>query len=293
MRYAVASVISKKKQGLSESPARNALKGDEESLAILLEETEKLLEIAAELQPGINTRQGKQLVRRFALEISRYFRKLSQNIPVERLPRLISIASKVQEAAGDDLADDIAGGIAKKADSDLEYTIEKFLSAGYALGGKQAIQAVKFKGSFNVVNDQAVKWLKSRGAEQVKNITEVTRSQLRTILIDGAHKGQSVQQIAKRIRDDLAQMADAYKGRSYAIAQNEVHEAMSESALQTYKRLEVEYKSWSSALEPCEICQGNESAGIISMERAFPSGHYRPPAHPRCLCVLTPERIRD
>jgi len=46
-------------------------------------------------------------------------------------------------------------------------------------------------------------------------------------------------------------------------------------------------KSWmAGGQNPCEICQGNEDAGDIALEAAFPSGHLHPTAHPQCECAV-------
>jgi len=52
--------------------------------------------------------------------------------------------------------------------------------------------------------------------------------------------------------------------------------------------LGCEGKEWLTAGGGCDICGDNEGDGAIPIENNFSSGHARPPAHPRCLCSLSP-----
>lgn len=35
-----------------------------------------------------------------------------------------------------------------------------------------------------------------------------------------------------------------------------------------------------------DVCDLNQAAGVLPIDRPFPSGHYAPPAHEHCACIL-------
>jgi hypothetical protein len=74
------------------------------------------------------------------------------------------------------------------------------------------------------------------------------------------------------------------------IAQNEAVGVISRPSLESMKDLGVTGKEWVTAGDDrvCEICLGNQDAGVIPVGRAFPSGHMHLPGCERCRCVLAP-----
>jgi len=269
-----------------------------------LDEIQSLLEVLASRQAGIRTPAARKLEAKFAKAVSLYFQRLARNFPYSSLsayvsqygpgepikgsrqplrnPESVWLLEAKQEDARKLLGKAVEGGR-----EDLRVIIESHATRSYELGSKQAAAAVRIRSTFALVDDGAKHWIKRRAATQVTNINETTRNRLARILIEGVDKGQSVPKIASNIR---AEITDMSRYRANMIAQNELNEAMSEASLRTYERLEVTHKSWSAALEPCEICAANEAEGIVPIDHTFSSGHKRPPAHPNCLCTLTPEK---
>lgn len=258
----------------------------------ILNEIQNLLE--ALVKTGVRTPAARKMEARFSRAMSLYFRRLARKLPYSSLTTFVNRyqtkeaqgASRLLEAKKDE-AKKLLGKAVEAGSSDLEKTIELGVANGYELGGSQAAAAIKITPTFDLVDEGAKRWIRKRAAAQVTNINKVTRDRLARVLIDGVDKGLPVPKIGRLIRADVMDMS-VYRAKM--IAQNELNESMSEASLQTYQRLEITHKSWSSALEPCEICQGNEAEGKVVIDHTFKSGHTRPPAHPNCLCTLTPER---
>lgn len=255
----------------------------------LIAEINLLLE--ALVRTGIRTQEARRLEVKFARTMSLYFRRLARKFPYSSLvgyvnQHRVKEASRLLESKKSD-AKKLTGRAVEPQSEELRSIIEDNAAKGYLLGAEQAASAIRITPTFELVDEGAKNWIRKRAAAQVTNINEVTRDRLAKVLTEGVDKGQSVPQIAKNLR---SQMTDMSKYRSNMIAQNELNESMSEASLQTYKRLDVKYKSWATALNPCEICRGNEAEGVVPIGHVFSSGHSRPPAHPLCVCALTPEK---
>lgn len=75
--------------------------------------------------------------------------------------------------------------------------------------------------------------------------------------------------------------------RALMIAQTEMSSAVSVAARELYQDSGVELVEWLTA-DPCDICQENEDVSPIGIDETFPSGDTEPPAHPNCVCDLSP-----
>jgi len=253
---------------------------------------QELLEAVRGRQPGIDSLKAKKLQRRFARQMSLYFRQLGRNIPYKDLPGYLDTHGVVKEAAPPDddamrIAANVTEGMTQRLDSTLRPNIEK----GFILGANQAHEIFNLQPTFGLIDDNAVRWMNSRAAEMVTKINEETRKRLAGTLSRGARAGDSTARLARRIRSEVSSMANITEGRAHLIATTELNNAMSEASLQTYDRLGVAGKSWSTAGddEVSEECQANEGAGVIPIGATFPGGVGRPPQHPNCRCSLVPE----
>uniref|UniRef100_A0A6M3L1M3 Putative methyltransferase n=1 Tax=viral metagenome TaxID=1070528 RepID=A0A6M3L1M3_9ZZZZ len=259
------------------------------SVEELVQEIDLFLE-AITKKAGILTPEGRKLERRYALKLSLYFSKMARNFPYSRLSSFVGQyqvkESRLLESKEKD-AQKITSKAAEAQSEELYEILVDNNGTGYALSGAQAVRSVRMKATFEVVDDGAKKWIRKEAAAKVTKINEVTRDRLARVLSEGVDRGQSVAKIAKNIR---AEVGDMSRYRSKMIAQTELNNAMSEASLRTYERLGVENKSWSTSGDACEICLGNEAEGIVPIDHVFSSGDERPPSHPNCLCVLSPEK---
>lgn len=259
----------------------------------LIAEIEKILEVVRGSQPGIHNLKAKKLEARFKRELSLYFRRMSRNIPYSDLPGYLERNAVVKEAlTPDDEALRIAAEVTEEMSQRLDSIIRKNVESGYLLGATQAHQLFRLEPTFELIDDGAVQWMNRHSARMVTKINQTTRDELARTLTRGARMGESVPKLAKRIRSEVLDMANITKGRAQLIANTELNEAMSEASLQTYKRLNIPGKSWSTVGDDrvSDECRSNQAAGIIPMNEAFPGGVQRPPQHPACRCTLVPEK---
>lgn len=252
-----------------------------------------LVEALKDKTVGINTKEADGIVERFAAALAGWFMRISDEYPWDRLESLLRELSKPIEAEQSlDVVDDWLRYVLELNVADLEKIILTYMKEGYQIAANQTLASLEVH-NFAVLDEGALKWIESHGAELVKDINDVTPDMLgiRNIIDKGVAEGQPVQKMAREIKAQFSEMADQYKGRAFVIAQTETANAMSEASLQTYMRLGVEGKGWNAALEPCDICIRNQSVGVIPVDQAFPSGDMRPAAHPRCKCSLYPASL--
>lgn len=141
------------------------------------------------------------------------------------------------------------------------------------------------EGSFDLANPDAIKVLEELGLSRVTGMTDTTIDLLRTVLADGIDKGLHPSDIARLLRERIADMS---KERAETIARTETAFAYSYAALETYKRNGVERKIWLTA-EDDKVdppCNDYEARGSIPIDEAFGGDDQHPPAHPRCRCAL-------
>lgn len=75
--------------------------------------------------------------------------------------------------------------------------------------------------------------------------------------------------------------------RALAIAQTEMSRAVATASRQLYEESGVELIEWIVA-DPCDVCQENADVSPIRIGDTFPSGDTEPPAHPNCVCDISP-----
>jgi hypothetical protein len=155
----------------------------------------------------------------------------------------------------------------------------------------------------SLVNEDAVRFANERAAELIGRkwidgkladnpdakwaITDTTRDGIRKLVAQAEEQGQSVQQLAKAIRESALFSAD----RASRIAQWELGYSANNGNLIAWKRSGVvNKKRWrlGSEHEICDECDANVKAGAIGLDDEFPSGHICPPAHVGCPCTCLP-----
>lgn len=92
---------------------------------------------------------------------------------------------------------------------------------------------------------------------------------------------------------DAAKIDEQWMVEKGIFAHNETADALSSASLDRMKDMGIEGKEWVTAGDDrvCEICLGNEAAGVIPTDKAFPSGHMHPPGCENCRCALAPARL--
>lgn len=133
-----------------------------------------------------------------------------------------------------------------------------------------------------VVDEDAVEWLKTRMDWAAAETAEETAEELRKAIEVGFRAGESMDDIATRIRQVYTHASES---RALRIARTEIMTASNVGAEQGYKNIGIKYKRWYAALDEriCEICNGLH-------DKVYRIGTgERPPAHVNCRCVLLPE----
>jgi hypothetical protein len=141
-------------------------------------------------------------------------------------------------------------------------------------GNKPAAALVKPSGGLS-------KLLDSRGVT-ISGLRKTTLDRIGTQLAYALQEGLPPKEIAADIEELVGDSE-----RALTIAQTETSRAVTVASRELYEDSGVELVTWLVA-DPCDICQENEDAGPIPIDDTFPSGDTEPPAHPNCVCDLSP-----
>lgn len=139
---------------------------------------------------------------------------------------------------------------------------------------------------------EAIQYAQTKGAQMAAKyeLMPDSANRLAQIVSDGIKNKRGIGGLASDIRKEFPDMTTE---RARLIAQNETADALSQASLDRMKAMGVDGKEWVTAGDDrvCKICQGNEAAGVIPTDKAFPSGHMCPPGCENCRCALAPARL--
>jgi hypothetical protein len=121
--------------------------------------------------------------------------------------------------------------------------------------------------------------LDSRGVT-IQGINRTTLDRIGTRLANALAQGLPPSEV------DLSDFFDDSE-RALAIAQTEMSRAVATASRQLYEESGVELVEWIVA-DPCDLCQENADVSPIRIGDTFPSGDTEPPAHPNCVCDISP-----
>ena len=135
----------------------------------------------------------------------------------------------------------------------------------------------------------AANYARQRGAELLQvpgdlNIAEHTRTRVREVVAEAIENGDSYEQLAQRLRDDLAFSS----GRAATIARTEMAFAEGQGGKQAANLQGLTEKRWITVGDERveSLCIMNEAIGWISTSDLFPSGHDTIPVHPNDRCII-------
>jgi hypothetical protein len=144
---------------------------------------------------------------------------------------------------------------------------------------------------------EAIDYAKDHCAKMVTKMDIETKDRLAKVISDGIANKRGIPGLTRDIKSEFQSWMVGAKdklgrpivNRAKMIARTETADALEQAFMDRSKALEVPYKeSIRGANEYCDVCTGNEAAGVIPMDKPFPSGHMRPPFHPNCVCALAP-----
>ena len=137
-------------------------------------------------------------------------------------------------------------------------------------------------GPMGIVQREAEEWARTRGAEQIVNITNTTRDRVREVVGNALRDGQSVGSIVKEIK-----VLDALSPeKARVIARTETATALGRGAKGAAIAQERDEKRWVTQGDDgvSDHCLDNEGQGWIAIGDNFQSGVDTIPQHPNCRC---------
>jgi hypothetical protein len=237
---------------------------------------------------------------RLETTLRRYFKELS-----DRVPSYINwymyehLKSQVAAAAGDDLKIDvfISDDVFGKEDGLFVQTVFDPLSQAIALGaaagekvysqdiGISQTSAVVQRTAQEMTAELVGKKLDASG-QMIDNpkaafrISDKTRADIRQSIATSLSLGEDQKSATERLQASIKNPK-----RAGTIARTEAVNGYQKGLLSMGQESGAVGKEWQSTNND-DICGTNAAAGVIKLDRNFPSGHSAPAAHPNCRCSI-------
>jgi SPP1 gp7 family putative phage head morphogenesis protein len=114
------------------------------------------------------------------------------------------------------------------------------------------------------------------------NLANLTRERVRALTARAIERGESLQALAKSLREDFA----FSRSRADMVARTETATALGQGQRQVAAQRGDDEKRWFSQGDErvTAECRANEAAGWVPIDQPFPSGRDTIPQHPRCRC---------
>lgn len=256
--------------------------------------------LEADVPANLNSPKNQKHERAYRAVMERYFRTLEQSFPYDSLDALyyqfVTMESRFRESVPYQF-DEETGRI---LDPVLRILRNKLIMdttgqhvTTYLAGIAQVTEWGKTLGGRPIYFEgppiqQAIDYARDHCAEMVTKMDTETKRRLAKVISDGISNKRGIPGLSRDIRADILDMK---RYRSEMIARTETNDALSQAFVDRSKALGVNGKEIVTH-DPCPICVGNEGAGVIGIDTAFPSGHQRPPFHPNCRCALAPVMIK-
>jgi SPP1 gp7 family putative phage head morphogenesis protein len=115
----------------------------------------------------------------------------------------------------------------------------------------------------------------------IDGIKGTTLDQMGTQLAASLSQGLGAEQTANNLLNVIDDSA-----RAMVIARTETARAICDSNVSNYRENGVEQMQWITA-DPCDVCAENDGE-IVNIGDTFSTGDEYPPAHPNCVCDVSP-----
>jgi HK97 family phage portal protein len=168
----------------------------------------------------------------------------------------------------------------------VEPLVLELSSAAAKKAGEFAKEQFGFSIDFDLENPNAVEWLRQNSLSKAKLILETVKGEVREIIVSGVDEGLSIDTMAEQIRDYFI---DRSAWKATRLVRTEVIGGYNFGFLETIKQTGLNVgKVWSTMNDDRvdDECLLNQDAGVIPLDKAFPTGHLSPPVHPNCRCLL-------
>lgn len=177
----------------------------------------------------------------------------------------------------------------------LTKTLKKVYGSGWVFGSRDAKNKITAQVGFDWTTWEAgreaaavlvdaprgLSTILNRTGKTIKGIDDTTLDRMGSALANGLAQGLGAEEISRAIDyiiDDPA--------RSMVIARTETARALVEASAIEYREAGITEVQWIVG-EPCDICAENANM-IMPLGEEFPSGDIQPPAHPNCVCDISP-----
>lgn len=166
-------------------------------------------------------------------------------------------------------------------------TLERYMTRAAIIGGEWGEVQLGTRPTFSVPLPAAVASFLRRYTTTFADQWVAERaSEISATVAAGMEAGESMDQIARRLRDLFSGTLSA--ARATLIARTETIRASNAGALERYRGAGVETKEWSADGEgTCAQCQALHGVQM-ALDAPFPGGVEAPPLHPDCRCALLP-----
>lgn len=200
--------------------------------------------------------------------------------------------------------DDIFDSATLDTSTDMHDSLQDAIESALLAGGKDLIKEFSSDLAFSLTTPRAEAYYVDYGASLIKNIDDVSRERIKTIVLAGIENGTSYSEVARQIKAEYKQMAIGMpqkhiRSRAELIAVTEMGNAYSEGNLIAALELQdaglAMQKSWLTIGDRrvSAGCKDNAGVGWIDLDDDFPSGHARPLRFPGCRCVALYRRKRS
>ena len=141
--------------------------------------------------------------------------------------------------------------------------------------------------TFHITNVANSSRLGQYTLNSLKTIGEKYKPAMEKVIIDGAKNGQTVQQVASRLKDivDPASKTNKVSHIYTRIAETEMADYTERAKLDSFTNMHIQQVRWITAMDSrvCPWCRpyNLQVYNITDLK-------YIPPLHPRCRCTLTP-----
>lgn len=233
--------------------------------------------------------------------------KMAKAIADEQHEKLAGVESSVQ-AGGDDVNVSAVMGDSDEWARDMAAVVNNPVAAAVEVAGSSAVQALEVGISFDMQNRRAIDYVKDTSRRIGNQTTDTFRNQIAAAIEAGLEKGESTDQIAKRL-----QAVDELIGRkAKMIARTETAFATIEGSVQGWEQSGVvRGKKWLLAPDACEFCRSvakEYDQKVLDLRKEFKPLGSRvqsaddptkflavdyvalngPPLHPNDRCDLVP-----
>lgn len=221
----------------------------------------------------------------FQSKIKRYF--------FEQRKRVLAILEGKKGAKDADEIISEIGLIWNGEEDRLSLMARPMYEAAVAAGGTLALDSLGQLIDFDLKKPEALEVLEAR-VNRIKEINQTLWRQLRSAIRDGFDAGETLDQIAERIRN----LYNTAANRSKTIARTETAGCMNEASFREYASNGVQLKRWITAHDEKvrHTHMAAEAQGPILMTQAFSNG-LKYPGDPEggagevinCRCTIAPE----